>query len=306
MKDSREEKRMDIWPNMTIKEFIKELNGAGYTGKRVSEAVEIYKAMLADKKCVKVIGAGGALIAGGMRNTFVKAIRNKLVDIMIVTGAILTHDLIEAFGVHHYQGSSIVDDVKLAKEDTVRLFDVYLPKKGFLVHEEEIQKILPKLPQKEMSPSEFIYELGKHIKDENSIIKAATDMNVKIFAPSITDSMIGFQAWMYSQDHALKVNPQLDIRDIMDVVWKNERFGLMILGGGIGKHFLAGMMQVSGKSLSYSIQITLDRPEHGGVSGMHMSEAKSWKKLAPDALFTDIVCDVTLAFPLIIAALLEK
>src|SRR3989344_7233806 len=176
--------RMEIWPNMSLKEFTKELEGAGFTAKRLAEAIEIYKRMLDDKECYKVLGAGGALIAGGMRNVFVKLIHAKMIDALILTGSILTHDLIESFGVQHYQGKAIVDDVKLAKEGTMRIYDVFLPKQGFLVHEEEIQKILPKLPQKELSPSELLFELGKHIKDENSIIRACTDTNTKIFAPS--------------------------------------------------------------------------------------------------------------------------
>lgn len=144
------------------------------------------------------------------------------------------------------------------------------------------------------------------LKDEDSIIKACADMNVPIFSPSITDSMLGFQVWVYSQDHELKLNPQLDIKDIMDIVWQDKKFGALILGGGVPKHFIAGMMQASGKELDYAIQVTLDRPEHGGVSGAHLKEAKSWKKVAADALITDVICDVTLAFPLIVAGLLEE
>ncbi|GAH75799.1 unnamed protein product, partial [marine sediment metagenome] len=34
---------------------------------------------------------------------------------------------------------------------------------------------------------------------ENSILKACHDMNVPIFCPSLTDSVLGFQAWMYGQ-----------------------------------------------------------------------------------------------------------
>ena len=305
MKGSRQEKRINIRENMTVKEFMNELNGAGFNGKRLAEAVEIYKAMMNDKNCIKVLGCGGALIAGGLRNVFVKFIKKGFVDVLIPTGAILTHDLIESFGVHHYQGSSTTDDVKLSKEETMRIYDVFLPKKGYLKVEEELMKILPLLPQKEMSPSEFLYGLGKHMKDENSIIKACYENNVKIFCPSITDSVLGFHLWMFSQNNKLKINPQLDTEQIMNLVWKKEAtFGLTILGGGVGKHYLPLMMQVSGKEINYAIQITLDRPEHGGVSGAHLEEAKSWRKLSADALSTTIISDVTIAFPLIVAALI--
>jgi len=179
-KGSRNEKRMDVWKDMKVSDLVSELSGAGYAGKRMSEAVEVYKKMLQDKKCIKFVSAAGALIAGGMRNVFVKLIRAGGVDAMLFTGAILTHDLIESFGVKHFQGSSNVNDVDLHKKELFRMYDVFLEKKGFLVFEEEMQKILPKLPQEEFSSREFLFELGKFIDDENSIIKACHDMNERL------------------------------------------------------------------------------------------------------------------------------
>ena len=64
------------------------------------------------------------------------------------------------------------------------------------------------------------------------------------------------------------------------------------------------MMQASGNSLNYIIQITMDRPEHGGVSGMQIIEAKSWGKVSPEGLVCDMRCDVTLAFPILAAEIL--
>lgn len=296
--------RARVRGDMSAKEFIEEMGGAGYTAKRIYEAVDIYRKMVADPKCVKVLTAAGALIAGGMRNIFVDFIRSGKVDVFITTGAILTHDLIEGFGVHHIQGSAYVDDVELAKKNLVRMYDVYLDKDGYVELEKGVQKMLPDLPQREMSPRELLAEMGKRLKDKDSIIKACSDMDVPIFSPSITDSMLGFQVWMYSQNHDLKLNPQLDIKDIMDIVWQEKTFGTLILGGGVPKHFIAGMMQASGKELDYAIQVTLDRPEHGGVSGAHLQEAKSWKKVSAEGLVCDVICDVTLAFPLIVAGVL--
>lgn len=299
-------KRMDVGKGMSVKDLTSAFASAGYAGKRMAEAVDIYKKMLDDKKCLKFVSAAGALVPGGMRNVFVRLIRAGAVDAMLFTGAILTHDLIEAFGVHHFQGTSHVDDVKLQKKGVFRMYDVFLEKKGFLILEEQLQKIFPKLPQREMSPREFLYELGKHIKDKNSIIRACHDMDIPIFCPSFTDSVLGFQAWMYSQFKEFGVNPQLDIRDFFDFAWKKDKtYGMLILGGGVPKHFVPLMMQVSGKSLKYTIQITMDRPEHGGVSGMQIREAKSWGKIHEKGLICDMRADVCLAFPILVANILD-
>ena len=302
----REFKRMDVRDGMSVEDLTKEFASAGYAGKRMAEAVEIYKKMIDDKNCIKFVAAAGALIAGGMRKVFVKLIRAGAVDAMLFTGAILTHDLIESFGVKHFQGSADVNDVDLHRQEVFRMYDVYLEKNGFMVLEEKLQELFPKLPQKEMSPKEFLYELGAHIKDEDSIIKACHDMNVGIYCPSFTDSVLGFQTWMYSQFKEFNVNPQLDIRDFIDFAWQEGKtFGLLILGGGVPKHFVPLMMQVSGNSLRYTIQITMDRPEHGGVSGMQIREAKSWGKIEEDGIICDMRADITLAFPILVANVLD-
>ncbi len=304
-KQEQAKERTKIEKDLTASELLDQFATAGFSAKRLAEAYEIYQKFLQDKQCIKILAIAGALIPGGMRNTFTTAIKAGLVDVIISTGANLTHDLIEAFGTPHLPGNSQANDIELSKKGIDRIYNIYLPNKGYEILETEIQKIFPKLPQKELSPSEAIAELGKHLTDTKSLIKVAADHKVPIFCPSITDSILGFQFWMYSQDKQLKLNPQLDIRDFLDLIWNNKRYAFTILGGGVPKHFAAGMMQVSGNSINYAIQITLDRPEHGGVSGASLQEAKSWKKVAADAPVVDVTCDATIAFPLLVSALLK-
>ncbi len=296
--------RDDIRKEVSVKDMTRKFAGMGFTARRIGEAVDVYRRMIEDRNCLKIISSAGALVAGGLRGTFVEAINNGLVDALVFTGALLTHDLIEAFGVKHIQGDDNADDVKLAEKDINRIYDIFLDNEGYVRLEKELQALLGELPQELMSPSGFLNILGSKIKDEGSIIKAAYEKRVKIFCPSITDSILGFQLWMYGQDHKLQVNPQMDIKEFLDLVWQNKKFGMLILGGGVPKNFVNIMMQVSGKSLDYAIQVTMDRPEHGGSSGAPLREAKSWKKVSPKALTVDVCCDATVAFPLIIESLL--
>jgi len=64
--------------------------------------------------------------------------------------------------------------------------------------------------------------------------------------------------------------------------------------------------QIADKPLMYAVQITMDRPEGGGVSGAKLEEAKSWRKVHPKAKVVDITCDATIALPLIVLGVLEK
>lgn len=299
-------KQVKIWFDMTVKELVEEMSYAGFQAVKLADSVRILTDMIQDKRCTKFLGLAGALIPGGMRTVIVEMIRNHFIDVIVTTGANLTHDLIEAFGEHHYQEKKIVNDAQLYKSKINRIYNVLLPNKGYVSLENNLAPVFSKLPQKEMSSKEFIFELGNKIEDENSIIKAATDENVPIFCPSISDSILGFQIWMYSQDHKLMVNPTLDQKDMLDIAFDSKRSGALIIGGGVPKHYIAMTMQTTPKALDYAVQITMDRPESGGVSGAKLEEAKSWKKVAVEAEVADLICDATIALPIIVASLLSK
>ena len=81
--------------------------------------------------------------------------------------------------------------------------------------------------------------------------------------------------------------------------------GALFLGGGVPKHFIMNGSQLH-DGLSYAIQITMDRPEHGGVSGASVKEAISWGKVSSNAKWINIMADVTLVLPLMISGILSR
>jgi deoxyhypusine synthase len=54
-----------------------------------------------------------------------------------------------------------------------------------------------------------------------------------------------------------------------------------------------------------AIQITMDRPEAGGLSGAPLEEAISWRKIRNERKVANLVGDATILFPLIVAAALD-
>jgi deoxyhypusine synthase len=50
----------------------------------------------------------------------------------------------------------------------------------------------------------------------------------------------------------------------------------------------------------------MDRPEPGGLSGASLQEAQSWGKVKPEAEWVDVIADVTIALPLMVAATMER
>ena len=75
---------------------------------------------------------------------------------------------------------------------------------------------------------------------------------------------------------------------------------------GFPKNFVFQSFYFDNKMLDHVIQITLDRPETGGLSGAPPEEAVSWGKINPNGNKVVLVSEVTMAFPLIAAALIER
>ncbi len=150
-----------------------------------------------------------------------------------------------------------------------------------------------------------MYEIGLLIEDENSILKVAAENNVPIFAPGLIDSMFGLQLWMFTQENNLVIDAIADMHDLSDIVFDSDAVGAVILGGGLPKHYCLASNLLKG-GVDAAIQITMDRSETGSLSGAPLEEAKSWSKAKCGSNLVSVIGDVTIIFPLIYAAALNK
>jgi deoxyhypusine synthase len=252
----------------------------------------------------KFLTLSGAMVPAGMRNVVSDLIRNGHVDVLVTTGANIVHDIIESFGCHCL-GSSESDDAALRATGMSRIYDVFLRDEDFAAFEELMQSILPE-GEEILSGRELMSILGSKINDERSILRSAYEMKVPVFCPALPDSMIGLQAWMFSQTKRLTVDAFADIKEIVDICYESERSGIVIVGGGVPKNFALQSMLVAPKSFDLAIQLTTDTPENGGLSGATLSEAISWGKISEEASYVTVYGDATITLPLMVAATMER
>ena len=297
-----------IEPIMRVGELIDRMDKSGvFSAGRLAEAVDIYQGMVEGGATI-FMGVGGALVPGGLRQVLAEAISDDLVDVMVTTGANVTHDLIESFGGHHLRGEPMVDDAKLRRRGISRIYDAYVPQRAFELFEDRIQPMLAEVTKvgTRISSARLLREIGLHLDDRNSFLSAAAKHEVPVFAPAIADSILGLQAWLYSQDHELIIDSLLDVREMVELAGKAEKPGAILLGGGVPKNFVLQSMLLTSHAFEYAIQITMDRPEPGGLSGATLEEAKSWGKVSPNARLVTVIGDATVIFPLLITALLGR
>jgi deoxyhypusine synthase len=220
----------------------------------------------------------------------------------------MVHDMVEALGYRHEIGTFAAEDKELKAQKIGRIGDIYIRQEAFEALEKWLFKLLEAIPKEKrqyLSAAELLYEIGKQIEDPNSILAVAARKNVPIICPAFVDSIAGFQLWIYGQDKTLHMDSLLDVKALMDKVYEAKKVGVIILGGGFPKHFTL-FANTFREGVDLAVQITMDRPEPGGLSGASLEEAISWSKIKSEGRAVTVICDATIAFPVIIAAVLEK
>ena len=300
-------RQIDVDSDMKVSDLVDQFDKSGVLGAgRVARACNIMVDMIQDEDMNVFMSLGGPLIPGGMRNIVAKMINNGHVGLIVSSGANITHDLVEAFGGAHYQHEGR-DDEDLNADGIGRIADINVGSDDFTIFESEITKIFEKISKekKVISIQELLFEIGLQIEDENSFVASAARNNVPIFAPGLIDSMMGLQLWIFSQDHDFVVDAVADMHYLSDIVFESEKVGAILLGGGLTKHYTLASNVIKG-GLDSAIQITMDRPEAGSLGGAPLEEAKSWAKARCGSNLASVVGDVTVIFPLIYAAALDR
>lgn len=295
----------------SIDELIKQLKLTAFNARRLAEGIDILEEMIKDENCTKFLGLAGALVPAGMRSCIVEMIRNKWIDIIVSTGANVTHDLELAYGEQYkHCKPEEVDDAALRKEGMSRIYDLISVTETFATLEESTQKILEEIPDGSYSTYEIINEIGKRTEDKGSIVRAAFENDVRIIIPAFFDSILGFQVWLHSQDHKMVIDERKDLDFLINLHYQlkdqEKSSGVLILGGGVPKNYILQAVMIPEKPHKYVIQITTDVPYYGGLSGASLEEAKSWGKVGKESKLCTVYCDVTIALPIIVSALKER
>ena len=299
----KEVKHVKIKKGMKVDELVRGMRDAGVMGGgKLGKAVDILEEMIKDKECKVFVGVAGALIPGGMREIIIDLL--DYVDVFVCTGATLTHDLIEALGNRHYQGTERIDDAKLNKKGIDRIYDSFMKNEVYQDLEEFFNEHFDELKSEE-NIKEFLWKLGSLVK-ERSILKKCYEKRIPIFCPGISDSGIGLMVWnKIVNNEECKVKVFDDLKEMLDIAITSKKNGILYLGGGVPKNFIQQALQF-GNMASYGVQITMDRAEHGGSSGAELREGISWGKMSDKGKFVDVICDVTIALPLVFGGLKDR
>ncbi|MBW3011338.1 deoxyhypusine synthase family protein [Candidatus Woesearchaeota archaeon] len=296
-----------VTKDMTVNDLVNAMQKSGVMGAgRMARAVSIYEKMITDPECKIFFGFAGAMVPGGMKELVIDMLKNGWIDVFVTTGANLTHDLIEALGYSHYQGTENADDKELREKQIDRIYDSFMPNKVYEGMEDFFAKHFDELA-KEKSIKDFLWKLGSLLPDSNSILKICSEKQIPVFCPAISDSGIGLMMWgNIAKGKSAETRAFDDLKEMLGIAWKVKKAGVFYLGGGVPKNYIQQAMQFAPKGADYGVQIKVDRPEFGGSSGADLKEGISWGKMSTEGDFVDVICDATIALPIIVAALKSR
>jgi deoxyhypusine synthase len=318
---------------MTVGDLATEYGKAGIGAADISKAVDIYAEMLRDPAVDVFVGLAGAMVPIGMRQVVSDLIRDGYIDVLVTTGANLTHDAIEAIGGKHHHGradhktshpasesapsadSEREHDENLRTEGVDRIYNVYLPQEHFTLLETHLRENVFPVFDSQVTIQDLTEQLGvanaavndaRDIHEGAGISAAAAEHDVPIYCPAIQDSVLGIQAWMYSQTSEFGLDALGDMTHLSDIAFEAEKAGALVVGGGVPKNYTLQTMLTIPGAYDYAVQLTMDPDATGGLSGATLNEARSWGKLEPGAQNVSVLGDASITLPLLVAATRDR
>src|SRR5579864_2764822 len=308
----------DVAKVRTVSEALEAFNATSFQSRKLGQAYKIWLKMLTDPERPMILfGLSGAMIAGGMRRILRDLIAFHAIDVLVSTGANLSHDLYESLGGRHYIAHHHIDDPTLREMRIDRVYDTYADDVMFTKADEFVEKFADSLEPGSYSSRELFQLMGERIRDDYGILATAAREHMPIFVPALADSSIGMALTVYRNEKLKKNAPPavydalMDNIEIMGLKRQFPKSGVIFIGGGTPKNYIqqvVPMAEISGWAVpphSYAVQVTTDDPKFGGLSGCELPESQSWGKLDPSAQQCTVHVDATIGLPLLFSGIME-
>src|SRR5881296_1284301 len=308
----------DVAKVRSVSEALEAFNATSFQSRNLGRCFKIWLKMLNDpERPLIFFGLSGAMIAGGMRRIIRDLIAFHAIDVLVSTGANLSHDLYESLGGRHYIEHHHIDDPTLREMRIDRVYDTYADDVKFTEADQFVEKFAETLEPRSYSSREIFQLMGERVKDEHGILATAAREKLPVFCPALADSSIGMALTVYRNEKMKRNAPPaiydalMDNIEIMGLKRQFPKSGVIFIGGGTPKNYtqqVVPMADIAGWPVpphAYAIQVTTDDPKFGGLSGCELPESQSWGKLHPDAEQCTVHVDATIGLPLLFTGIME-
>jgi deoxyhypusine synthase len=324
-------KALDLSKCRSHSDLLTAMRDTAFGGRQLGEAADVLQAMVEDEDCLVVGTFSGAMTVAKQGLVLCDMIDHGMLDVVVSTGALMTHGLIEASGMRHFKAPTDMSDREMFYAGFDRVYDTLELEKNLDDLEAIIRACLNRWPSDQVASSQTICRiLGEHLASNfegRGILKSALDKDVPVYIPAFTDSELGLDFALYNRQRRrdglapIAFDPFVDLEDYTERMRQAKRIGIFTIGGGVPRNWA---QQVSpyidlihtragetGKlqRFRYAVRICPEPVHWGGLSGCTYSEGVSWGKFVPPkdgGRFAEVPADATIAWPLLIAGVLER
>ncbi|MEW6185651.1 MAG: deoxyhypusine synthase family protein [Thermodesulfobacteriota bacterium] len=336
-------KSLDLKETKDFSDLLSSMAQTAFGGRALGEAQEVLYEMVSDPNCLKVGTFSGAMSVAKMGLMICDMIDWGWLDVIISTGALMAHGLIESVGLTHYKHDPSQSDAELYALGYNRIYDTLEMEMNLNHIEEIISKVLEGLDlgNTPLSSETFCREVGRYlaeVTDQPGILRNAFLKGVPVYIPAFTDSELGLDIATWAvrkriQSHpdltpaealdrmGFDFNPFLDLGSYTKHILKAPKLGIFTIGGGVPRNWAQQVgpfleilqhrirRDIPLKRFSYGLRICPEPAHWGGLSGCTYSEGISWGKFIPPeqgGRFAEVLCDATIAWPVLLAGVRQK
>jgi len=333
---------IDISGIESFDEALAAMEKTSFGGRQLGEAAKILTDIFTDPDDLTVLTLSGALTVAKQGLLICELLKRKYVDIVISTGALITHGLIEGIEKSHYKVPVLPDD-ELYFRGMCRVYDTIELETSFEQLSQIVSKHFDRLfpPARKESPTgsaDFLRSLGEIVArlhpDKRSIVSAAYRSDIPIYIPAFTDSELSLEILMrllkssgrfdrapFEEIIIPPFNPFADLFDFAGRVYRHRgTMSIFTVGGGVPRNWaqqvspLFDMMNLDGMPVEpriYSRGVRIcPEPDHwGGLSGCSYSEGVSWAKflsVADGGAYAEVKADATTVLPFLIKGVIQR
>jgi deoxyhypusine synthase len=295
--------------------LLEKMEGAGFGAKQLAESHRIWLDMLDDTTTIYLCGSGN-LIPSGMRRLLAYVVKNRFVDVLVLSGSVIFHDIHEILGRNHYQAHPSMSDEELEDAEVTRVGDMLSNQEEYREADEWIGSVINQLElSRSYSVREFLHLLGRELAEiahEDGILTAAFKSRVPVYCPDLlsTELSVGIARSRFEKKVQFNFDITQDTMEMMQIAEKTRNSGVITLGSVCSQN-MVNMAEISSyitrtnpRGHKYAVSITTDSvpldtrtPSFGG------SHRNMFGKLLKNATTAYVPSDPSIALPMLVTAL---
>ncbi len=295
--------------------LLEKMEGAGFGAKQLSEAHRIWIDMLDDNVTVYLAGSGN-LISSGMRRLMAYIIKNRFVDVLVLSGNVLYQDIHETLGRTHYQAHASMSDDELGSANVSRIGDILSSNEEYQEADDWLLSVINQLDYSHpYAIRQLLHLVGRELAEiahEDGILTAAFKARVPIFCPDISASplAVGVARSRFEKKIDFVIDSTLDTLEMMQITQRTRNSGIITLGDASTQNMVnvsemsSYITKTSVRGHKYAISINSAMNPHGvRTPSINSNHTEQFGKLLKNALTAYVPADPSIALPMLVTAL---